>query len=658
MQPLKTIALTVSGLFVLPAAAQTKEWRPSETGPAMMQLQSSPLSAQRRNHDSIWQNLRRGFVMGEVNSELVRSHEERLASNAAYFNRTINRSLPYMYHIVKEVEKRGMPAEIALLPFIESAYVTQARSHVGASGLWQFMPATGRRYGLAQTSLYDGRHDVYAATNAALNYLQYLYGMFGDWSLALAAYNWGEGSVSRAVKQAQAANLPPTYENLKMPAETRHYVPKLLAVRNLVNMPQAFGIALPEIKNEPYFKAVKIEQPLDIRAAAQLADISENEFLALNPAFKTPVLTPYDGGQLMLLPVNAVGTFEKNYRSTDPKKLLSWDIFTPHERMTLKQLAEKTGVSEAELKRINNIKGKHIAAGSSIVISKNNASGLQAQTAGFAQSDPFESNAFHSISVTSAAQSSGIAPPVSVSVDSTVDFVAQGKRAAERSGLDMHRPIRQPETTAGISADTVLVQNGSVKTNGLMHTSAKTVEKTVTRTVKYTVKKGDTLISIAKRHNIAAADLIAANGIKNKTVRIGQVLKIRTSVKVSGSPSEKTAATAVATHKVKSGETLSSIARLHHISVADLTAANNIKGNNIKPGQVLKIGGKAAANGKTAAKTAAAKVSGSQTPARYTVKKGDTLISIARRHQTDLNTLKRLNPNSSTIKPGQVIRLK
>ena len=178
----KILAIAISSLFALPTFANNKtNTLPNTTGIGMMRLQTSIFTPTAGLHGKdIWSNLRNDFRLDEVNTNLVRSHEYKFSTNQAYFNRTINRSIPYMYHIVNEVQKRGMPAEIALLPFIESAFVTKARSHVGASGLWQFMPATGRHYGLEQTALYDGRHDIYAATNAALNYLEYLYGLFGD----------------------------------------------------------------------------------------------------------------------------------------------------------------------------------------------------------------------------------------------------------------------------------------------------------------------------------------------------------------------------------------------------------------------------------------------------------------------------------------------
>ena len=229
MAKLKTIALTVSSLSAVSATAYAQNATPNQVGMAMMRLNSSLLDqakAQTFGSGSLWASLRKDFRINEVNTELVRRHENKFAANSAYF-------------------------------------VTKAKSHVGASGLWQFMPATGRHFGLEKTPLYDGRHDVYAATDAALNYLQYLHGMFGDWSLALAAYNWGEGNVGRAVNRARAQGLEPTYENLRMPNETRNYVPKLLAVRNIVANPQTFGMNISEISNQPYFKSVSIDKPID-----------------------------------------------------------------------------------------------------------------------------------------------------------------------------------------------------------------------------------------------------------------------------------------------------------------------------------------------------------------------------------------------------------
>lgn len=189
--------------------------------------------------------------------------------------------------------------------------------------------------------MYDGRHDVYAATDAALNYLQYLHGLFGDWSLALAAYNWGEGNVGRAVNRARAQGLEPIYENLRMPDETRNYVPKLLAVRNIVANPQTFGMNITEINNQPYFKSLSIDKPIDNSTIARFANISESELLTLNPGFNAPVFIPKNNRRL-LLPVDSVASFEKNYRNANPDTLLSWNVYTSRNNTSLNAIAAET----------------------------------------------------------------------------------------------------------------------------------------------------------------------------------------------------------------------------------------------------------------------------------------------------------------------------
>ena len=474
MKTIKTITLAVGSLFLVPTLSHGKEFKPSQIGMAMMRLNASPFSQAEPTpypySGNVWAYLRKDFKIQEVNQSLIRTHESKFATNAAYFNRTLQRSKPYLYHISNEVKKRGMPAEIALLPFIESAYVTKARSHVGASGLWQFMPATGRHYGLEQTSLYDGRHDVYASTDAALNYLQYLHSLFGDWSLALAAYNWGEGNVSRAIRKSEAAGLPPTYENLKMPNETRNYVPKLLAVRNLVNNPQIFGLSLPDIDYKPYFKTVTVDSPIDISAAARLANISESEFLSLNPAFKTPVFIPKTTRK-MLLPVTAAKSFEDNYRKSDAKSLLSWDIYTPAYPTSLDDISIKTGLSVSELKRLNNLSSNNLAAGRSILVSKNTALGLNNPTAAFAKADfdpvpdtyveqkPLVLNRFAGSAVTTIAKTSFVPTAQDIAVKANTQTIA---------------------TTGKSETDVIadLLKNKAVKTNVVAKTDAGDVQQT------------------------------------------------------------------------------------------------------------------------------------------------------------------------------------
>ena len=239
---------------------------------------------------SLWQRIRNGFGLPDIASPLVREQEEWFANRPDYIKRTVARSSRYLYYIVEEVEKRGMPSEIALLPIIESAYNPVAYSRAHASGIWQFIPSTGKLYGLQQNFWYDGRRDVMAATNAALDYLEKLYDMFGSWDLALASYNWGEGAVARAIAKNLAKGLPTDYQSLTMPNETRYYIPKLQAVKNIIANPAQYGIELAEVPNQPYFVAVTTTKHIDVKLAAKLADVPLDEFVSLNPGYSRPVI--------------------------------------------------------------------------------------------------------------------------------------------------------------------------------------------------------------------------------------------------------------------------------------------------------------------------------------------------------------------------------
>src|SRR5512133_1805426 len=232
----------------------------------------------------LWERIRRGFAMPNLEGDLVRQQEQWYVSRPDYIQRMTERSRKYLFHIVEELERRNMPTELALLPFIESAFNPQAVSSARAAGMWQFMPATGQYFELKHNVFRDDRRDVLASTRAALDYLQKLYGMFGDWHLALAAYNWGEGSVGRAIAKNQKAGLGTSYEELNMPAETRLYVPKLQAVKNIIANPGGFHTELPLIENHPYFQQVKISRDIDVALAARLADVKLEDFKALNPS--------------------------------------------------------------------------------------------------------------------------------------------------------------------------------------------------------------------------------------------------------------------------------------------------------------------------------------------------------------------------------------
>jgi membrane-bound lytic murein transglycosylase D len=315
----------------------------------------------------LWQRIRAGFRMSNLQGPLVQEWEQWYSARPDYVGRMIDRSGHFLYHVMEEVERRGMPAEIALLPMIESAYNPKAYSRSHASGMWQFIPSTGKHYGLRQNFWYDGRRDPIAATGAALDYLEKLHGMFGSWELALAAYNWGEGAVGRAIAKNQAKGLPGDYESLTLPPETRNYVPKLQAVKNIVANPQAYGLKLADIPNRPYFAAVTVERHIDVKLAARLAELPLEEFIFLNPAHNKPVIKAH-GAETILLPRDKVESFRRNLAAHD-EPFVSWQAYTVKRSDKPESVAASHGMSLATLKEVNGITPpKKIVAGQTIMV--------------------------------------------------------------------------------------------------------------------------------------------------------------------------------------------------------------------------------------------------------------------------------------------------
>ncbi|MGC2040216.1 transglycosylase SLT domain-containing protein, partial [Paraburkholderia caledonica] len=315
----------------------------------------------------LWGRIRRGFQMPDLQTDLVDMQVNWYAQRPDYVQRMTERSQKYLYHIVEELEARHMPTELALLPFIESAYSPQALSVAKAAGMWQFMPGTGRTYNLKQNMWQDERRDVLASTSAALDYLSRLHDMFGDWQLALAAYNWGEGNVQRAIARNEAAGLPTDYLSLRMPNETRNYVPKLQAVKNIVSNPQMYGLALPSIPNHPYFVTVTTSHDIDVDMAAKLANLSLDEFRSLNPSFRKPVILGATQPQI-LLPFDNASAFERNLK-TYSGSLSSWTTYTVTERSAPAAIAQKIGVDADTLMEVNKIPvGMRLKPGSTIVV--------------------------------------------------------------------------------------------------------------------------------------------------------------------------------------------------------------------------------------------------------------------------------------------------
>jgi membrane-bound lytic murein transglycosylase D len=318
-------------------------------------------------YNDLWDRIRDGFEFEDSNSPLVIKHVRWYADRPDYVDRMMSRSSRYLFYIVEEVERRKMPMELALLPFIESAFNPEAFSRAKASGMWQFMPATGKDFKLTQNVFRDERRDVIQSTDAALDYLQRLYKMFGDWELALAAYNWGEGNVSKAIKRNQAKKLPTDYASLKMPDETRNYVPKLLAIKNIVANPKSYGLTLPTLENHPYFVIVTTQKDIDVDLAAEFARMTVDEFKAMNPSFNKPVILGASEPQI-LLPFGRAESFQENLLQYTGR-LSSWTAIKVANRETVDQLATRLDVDANQVRQINNIpKGMRIKAGSTVLI--------------------------------------------------------------------------------------------------------------------------------------------------------------------------------------------------------------------------------------------------------------------------------------------------
>lgn len=458
------------------------------------------------NSNDLWQRIRNGYGMPPLQSPLIATHESWYTARPDYIKRMVARSQRYLYHVVEEVQKRGMPTEVALLPMVESAFNPTAYSRSRASGIWQFIPSTGKHFGLKQNWWMDNRRDVTAATDAALDYLEKLHVMFGTWELALAAYNAGEGTVQRAIERNRKKGLPTDYQSLSLPAETRNYVPKLQAVKNIVSNPEQYGLIIDPIPDQPYFTTVEAPAKIDASLAAKLAGVSMDEFTALNPAHNRPVLAGMNGKQQILLPLGKDEEFAANLASYD-KPLVSWQTYQTKRGEKLSSISNKFGISVAQLRNVNDIsaKGRLKPNQPLLVPAQGNNVDFGNQ---LAMSEP------------------------SPTAENEV-FSASRSRHIVRKGDTVQRIARR----YGISAGTLMALNGlknsrlqsgqALKVTGSPSFKNSTKVASIKGKTRYTVKRGETLSSIAKKFKVATSDLQRWNNLSGKhTLMPGRTLVI------------------------------------------------------------------------------------------------------------------------------------
>ena len=460
--------------------------------------------------DDVWQRIRSGFKIDDdaTKNPLVALHEAWYAARPEYVRRMLDRSRRYLFHIVQEVDRRAMPMEIALLPMVESAFNPAAESPAAASGIWQFMPSTGKLYGLKQDAWYDGRRDFTAATNAALDYLGKLYLDFGDWELALAAYNCGEGCVARAIQKNVQLGLPTDYASLPLPNETRHYVPKLLAIRDLVSNPDRYGIAIDALPNQPYFNQVTVHAAsMDIRSAARLAGMSRDEFVALNAAFPRKLIrsdTPVN----LLVPVDKSDAFQRNLETGN------WDVWQPYTAQKGERpqtIAQRFGVSLASLEEHNQFhlkRGKLVRKQTILVPVRNRSMADGKDEAAVVPA----ANAPTLLQVQRGDTLFIIARRYGLTV-AELDDANPGLDGRLAAGQTLHLPSRT-QADQGASAIQPVAFSARIRKPS--------------KPARYTIKRGDTLSAIARRFDISLADLKAWNPVfrKHSTVRTGQTVLV------------------------------------------------------------------------------------------------------------------------------------
>lgn len=475
--------------------------------------------------DDLIERLRNGFSMPNINSDLVLYHQQWYLNRPDYLRRMVERSSRYLHHIVAELNTRGMPTELALLPMVESAYNPMAYSRSHASGLWQFILSTGKQYKLEQNWWKDGRRDIVASTSAALDYLQYIYEMHGDWHLALASYNWGEGAVGRAIEKNRAKGLPTDYLSLTMPAETKNYVPKLQALKNIFSNPKLLSdIGLRVVPNRPYFSTIVQNSNIDVKVAAKLAEMPVEDFVALNPAHNRPVIksdTP------LVIPADKVDTFMNNLETHqgNDKPLSSWQSYTLRPGDKLEKVAPRFGMTVANLKAVNGINGRiKVAPGLTLLVAGSEAGGEMADMAALPEqprlpaADPAPVTAARTYLVRKGETLASVARRNHTSV---AELKRINHLKTERIAPGSRLSIRAPGKT------TLSTNDGHTGKSLTPPAQQASKGKKAPRLARYTIRRGDTLASIAKHFKVDKNDILRWNRVSAAELKPGKTLTLQ-----------------------------------------------------------------------------------------------------------------------------------
>ncbi len=471
--------------------------------------------------------LRSRFAWEIAADPAVQRERDWYARNQAYLDRVFTRADLYLFHIVEALEARGMPAELALLPIVESAFDPFAYSHGRAAGLWQIIPGTGKRLGVEQNWWFDGRRDVLDSTRAALDYLDQLQRQFdGDWLLAVAGYNSGEGNVARALKKAAAAGKPLDFWGIKnyLPAETRTYVPRLLAIAELVGDPGVFGVTLPELRNEPRFAVVETGSQIDMALAAELAGIPTDALYALNPGVNRWATDP-EGPHRLLLPSTQANAFAASLAALGPRERVQWTRHRVSGGDTIGGIAERYETTPAVLREVNGLRGNTIRAGDYLMIptaTQSLASYTQSADARAARQQSTTRSGQRREHVVKNGESLwSISRAYNVDLRSLASWNAMAPGDVLSVGRELVVWADAPTTVA--AAATTGAQASLVRADSVASFAATNRIREIT----YVVRRGDSLSSIARRFRVSVDKLVEWNrGAGDKYLQPGQRLKM------------------------------------------------------------------------------------------------------------------------------------
>ncbi|MPX50587.1 LysM peptidoglycan-binding domain-containing protein [Moraxella catarrhalis] len=657
----------------------------------MSMVEGDELAIQR--YGNLWDRVRRGYRINEMTNARIEAQKSWFYTRQTYLDRLTARASRYLHHTVAEAERRGIPSELALLPIIESSYDPTATSNAAAAGLWQFIPSTGRIYGLNQSATYDGRRDVIESTRAAYDFLTSLYNQFGSWELALAAYNAGPGRVSRAIKANQDQGLPTDYWSLKLPTETMNYVPRFLAVAQIVRSPNTYGINLPAIANHSHFRTVPVNYGVSLSEVATVTGLSVSELRLLNPALLNFTVDEIGPNRIVIpdsLP-NQIDNqlaslkgygFGGDYIATAPAQSITYVVpksgatantssqqeliaantlpttiaqVTPNNTIVQEPALSKSEINliAAEIQKTSpevpaispqdgNIQLNAVQTGQSVLDARGEtkmlsfADGPKTQAVAQQPIQPVQ------VAVTPPAQ------PVQITVVSPTP-----------------EPISQPKPQLPpVTASIPVVSSPPVLVPPLpSRPRPEPASRPKPKPESYTVRAGDSLTSVAATHGLTVGQLASYNNLANDAhILIGQRLwlvagKVKRQPVSAQTPSRQSTSTAntnSATHKVSAGESLTAIARKYNISLHALAKENGLSvTDGVLIGQTLKLPSDAKTANTTMANTSSSP--SVNKPESYTVRAGDSLTSVAATHGLTVGQLASYNNlvNDAHILIGQ-----